>query len=85
MKKPISAKKTTSDETKRLRAAEKKRKEKVNADRLKYYHENRESINLKRREKRARARQLKAAQQEAPDSSTALGSSSKQEIRLGAL
>ena len=55
--------KTSCSETKRLREAERKKKEKESANRLKYYHANRESINRKRREKTAQARQLKAAQQ----------------------
>ena len=55
--------KTSSSETKRLREAERKKKEKESANRLKYYYANRESINRKRREKRAQARELKAARQ----------------------
>lgn len=62
--------KTGSSETKRLREAEQKKKEKERADRLKYYHENKESINAKRREKRAKARQLKAATENIEDSKT---------------
>ena len=54
---------TSCSETKRLREAERKKKEKESANRLKYYHANRESINRKRREKTTQARQLKAAQQ----------------------
>lgn len=54
--------KTSSSETKRLREAERKKKEKQNANRLEYYYAKRESINRKRREKRAQARELKAAQ-----------------------
>ena len=69
--------KTSSDETKRLREAEKRKKEKQNAEHLRHYNENRENINRKRREKRAQAKRLKTSQQEVPDSSTALGSSSK--------
>ena len=55
--------KTSCSETKRLREAERKKKEKESANRLKYYYANRESINRKRREKTVQARQLKAAQQ----------------------
>ena len=67
-----------SDETKRLREAEKKKKEKRNAKRMKYYHENNESINRKLCEKRAEAKRLKAsAQQKVDDSNTASNSSCK--------
>ena len=55
--------KTSCSETKRLREAERKKKEKESANRLKYHYANRENINRKRREKTAPARQLKAAQQ----------------------
>ena len=67
-----------SDETKRLREAEKKKKEKRNAKRVKYYHENKESINRKLREKRAEAKRSKAAaHQQVDDSNTASDSSCK--------
>ena len=66
-----------SDETKRLREAEKK-KEKRNAKHMKYYHENKESINRKLREKRAEAKRSKAAaHQQVDDSNTASDSSCK--------
>ena len=55
--------KTSCSEAKRLREAKRKKKEKDSANRLKYYYANKESINRKRREKTAQARQLKAAQQ----------------------
>ena len=54
--------KTGSSETKGLREAEQKKREKERADRLKYYHENKESINAKCRKKRVKARQLKATE-----------------------
>ena len=66
-----------SDETKRLREAEKK-KEKRNAKRMKYYHENKESIKRKLREKHAEAKRSKAAaHQQVDDSNTASDSSCK--------
>ena len=66
-----------SDETKRLREAEKK-KEKRNAKRMKYYHENKESIKRKLREKDAEAKRSKAAaHQQVDDSNTASDSSCK--------
>ena len=68
----------TSDETKRLREAEKRKKENRNAKRLVYYHNNKESINRKLREKRAEAKRLKAAvQQQVDDFNTASDSSCK--------
>ena len=67
-----------SDETKRLREAEKKKKEKQNAKRMKFYHENKESINRKLREKRAEAKRSKAAaHQLVDDSNTASDSNCK--------
>ena len=68
----------SSDETKRLREAEKRKKENRNAKRLAHYHNNKESINRKLREKRSEAKQLKAAaQQQVDDSNTASNSSCK--------
>ena len=61
--------KTSSSETKRLREAEREKKEKESANRLEYYYANRESINRKGREKTVQARKLRAAQQ-AIDTST---------------
>ena len=69
---------SSSDETKRLRAAEKKKEENRNAKRLKYYHENKESINRKLREKRAEAKRLKAAaERQVDENNTASNSSCK--------
>ena len=55
--------KDSSSETKRLREAEKKRKEKRCAVTAEYYKKNRETINRKRREKRKERKQLKATHQ----------------------
>ena len=68
----------SSDETKRLREAEKRKKENRSAKRLAHYHNNKESINRKLREKRSEAKRLKAAaQQQVDNSNTASDSSCK--------
>ena len=68
----------SSDETKRLRRAEKNKKEIRNAKRMKYYHENKESINRKLREKRVEAKRLKAAaKRQVDDNNSASNSSCK--------
>ena len=62
--------KTSSSETIRLREGKKRKEEKVREERSKYYQENKESINRKRREKRQKAKELKVARQNVPDGET---------------
>ena len=49
--------KTSSSETIRLREGKKRKEEKVREERSKYYQENKESINRKRREKQQKAKE----------------------------
>ena len=74
--------KTSNSETKRLREAKLRKKEKRSEERKQYYEENKEKINRIRRENRKKAKQLKSAQHASEDTIDATALAKRQRWAL---